>query len=724
MAPFSSLDEARRWLRQFECPRDDPSYTHSSMRGARDWVTSSGRLRIPDTEDAQRQLFDAISLSYRNWRPMCFVEMCTERRPFIEDIDILGSSNWDDSPPDDLIIESDFFKLRAKELRRLCPQIASLELTLFTASGWHRDKECYKASFHAIWRELVVTESLAGILRSETVASFKRLSEEEEPLKSLQRKLLDLSPKNTWDMVFDITSVRAGSFRMPFCDKFAQGAREKREVRPVGVYMFEFGEPSAAENDSVKQVSLIGPADLSEIEWLRRGTVRRPHDPPPPLVKLAPSIELSPGYPVDGARQAAHSSSPSLPQQVIDTLEGTSRWMRPAAELRDELNRRCGDLRGVESTWGELPSKPEEQRWQWKSKRKDVRGCVELRLPSGEIVVRGAEQQKARLHLLLQEIARPQAVMNTSVQEKRIGLQQDRRANVSKGSSSNIPGKAWDIPRYSAGEGETGSVRDRFLMSLCSSFWQSELLGAVSCRRGRGQMPMTDIFPVAKADSERAGCIIIVGEMVLLQTSDGLQLQLQGTGLGRRLLWQSLGDSPMEDLWVVQQELARLHECGDETLADASGTSAGLLPSTSSDQVPEGGSGGDTSSEDSVDGQDEPDPGCDAGTYEGPWHVVQRRRQRPRIDFPKLAEPKDPTTPTSQQQKNYNRRLKRRKARVMEAMEAELRKMEPPPLHGDPASPLLSSSLSLGRESWAAKVEFEQLEPAIRVSRWQRRAIK
>lgn len=238
-------------------------------------------------------------------------------------------------------------------------------------------------------------------------------------------------------------------------------------------------------------------------------------------------------------------------------------------------------------------------------------------------------------------------------------------------------------------------------------------------------MPMTDILPAAKADTERVGCIIIVGERMLLQTSNGLQLQLQGTGLGRRLLWQSLGDSPMDDLWVVQQEPARLRDCEDEMLAGASGTSTSLLPLTSLDQVSGGGSGGDTSSEDSVDSQGELDPECEAGTYAGPWRVVQRRRQRPHMHTPKLAEPKDPMTPKPYQQKNYNRRAKRREARVAVAVEAELRSMEmPSPLPGDSASPLLSPSLSLGRESWAAEAETERLEPAVRVSRWQRRAIQ
>lgn len=668
------------------------------MRGARDWVTTSGKLRIPDTEDAQRQLFEAISLSYWKWSPMCFVEMCTEHRPFIEDIDVLGSSSRSDSPPDNLLLETDFFKLRAKELRRFCPQIVSLELTLFTASGWHRDKECQKASFHAIWRNLVVTQSLARTLRSETVAAFERLSEE-EPLKSLRHKLLELSPKNSWDMVFDITSVQGGSFRMPFCDKVTQGAREGREVLPVGVYMFEFSEPSAAGAGDVKQVLQFRPNDLSDVDWLIRGSVRRPHDPPPPLVNLAPSIALLPDCPVDAPRQVSHSSAPTLAQDVIETFEGRSRWMRPAAEFREELNRRCGDHHGADSTWEKLPSKPEEQRWQWKSKRKDLRGCVELQLPSGKIVVKGDERQKARLFVILERIARPWVVTNTKVREKSAGPQQDHCANVPAGRTSNILGKAWDIPRHPADAGEQGSVCDRFLVSLCSNTWLSELLGVVSCRKGRGQRPMTDVFPVgATADAERVGSIIILGKSMLLQTSTGLQLQLQGSGLGKRLLWHVHGSIPLEeDLWTIHHDRAGMRNCEDEVPADALGTSASRLPVTSGFST--------IDPEEGVDSQDEPDPEDGAGAYLGPWRIVQRRRQRPQIHAPKLAELKDPAMPKPCQQKNFNRRAKRREAR-----EAEAREM---------AMPL--SSLPGPAPSRVPSPVTECREPANRASRWQRR---
>ena len=71
---------------------------------------------------------------------------------------------------------------------------------------------------------------------------------------------------------------------------------------------------------------------------------------------------------------------------------------------------------------------------------------------------------------------------------------------------------------------------------------------AVSCRRGGGQKPMVDVF---RTDPHRLGTIIILGDsMLLILTSDGAQLQLQGHGLGKHLLWHC---SPsLEDLWKMQ----------------------------------------------------------------------------------------------------------------------------------------------------------------------------
>ena len=40
-------------------------------------------------------------------------------------------------------------------------------------------------------------------------------------MSSLCQDLPDANPKNTWEGVFDVSSVRGGSFRMPFCGKMS-----------------------------------------------------------------------------------------------------------------------------------------------------------------------------------------------------------------------------------------------------------------------------------------------------------------------------------------------------------------------------------------------------------------------------------------------------------------------------------------------------------------------
>ena len=53
---------------------------------------------------------------------------------------------------------------------------------------------------------------------------------------------------------------------------------------------------------------------------------------------------------------------------------------------------------------------------------------------------------------------------------------------------------------------------------------------------------MVDVF---RTDPHRLGTIIILGDsMLLVLTSDGAQLQLQGHGLGKHLLWHCASRNP------------------------------------------------------------------------------------------------------------------------------------------------------------------------------------
>ena len=46
-----------------------------------------------DTADVQANLFDNIAEQYDRRQRLCLVEMCTNHKPFIEDLGILGKAN-------------------------------------------------------------------------------------------------------------------------------------------------------------------------------------------------------------------------------------------------------------------------------------------------------------------------------------------------------------------------------------------------------------------------------------------------------------------------------------------------------------------------------------------------------------------------------------------------------------------------------------------------------
>ena len=62
-----------------------------------------------DTADVQANLFDNIAEQYDRRQRLCLVEMCTNHKPFIEDLGILGKADAD-GPPSDLISSTDISK--------------------------------------------------------------------------------------------------------------------------------------------------------------------------------------------------------------------------------------------------------------------------------------------------------------------------------------------------------------------------------------------------------------------------------------------------------------------------------------------------------------------------------------------------------------------------------------------------------------------------------------
>ena len=120
-ASLQTTDRAHEWLKQWQADVDEPHYTHSSFWGAWDWDSSSGKFKIHESDEHRSMLFDCINVLYQNCQPLCVVEMCTDRRPFIEDIDVLGPCEGGENnmgTMDAIFLESEFFALRAS-----CPTV-------------------------------------------------------------------------------------------------------------------------------------------------------------------------------------------------------------------------------------------------------------------------------------------------------------------------------------------------------------------------------------------------------------------------------------------------------------------------------------------------------------------------------------------------------------------------------------------------------------------------
>jgi hypothetical protein len=116
-SPVAGTAEANSWLSQWSCNNSTEDYTHSSLFGCRDRRTESGRLNIPEEPEVRMRFHQHAIELYDRGSPLCLVEMCTSHYPFIEDIDVMGSSEQGSRPPDDMLLHSkEFWNLRVKAL--------------------------------------------------------------------------------------------------------------------------------------------------------------------------------------------------------------------------------------------------------------------------------------------------------------------------------------------------------------------------------------------------------------------------------------------------------------------------------------------------------------------------------------------------------------------------------------------------------------------------------
>mmetsp|Transcript_102522 Transcript_102522/g.328467 ORF Transcript_102522/g.328467 Transcript_102522/m.328467 type:complete len:716 (-) Transcript_102522:300-2447(-) len=395
--PREDSEDCQSWLKYFECEKGD-HYTHSSLRGGRDWTTASGQLDIPDTPEIRVQLEKMLIKMFHLARPLCWVEMSTPHYPFYEDIDVMGGNCA--GPPADLLNKR-FWLLRAEILHELFPDVDQFELTLYKAHGYQKEKGCFKASFHAVWPKLVVDRARANAVRLATLARFDQESARGNEISDTQRKLLQADERNTWDAIFDKASVQGGSFRMPFCDKIYRGSLEGRPILPDSVWRFGW-------DCGCIWYHLDGIAsDLSDAEWSMRGRVRLAAEPSglPALTRWKPPRFRGTKLPKQSSATSSslrswaerHQTKQEKEVSRWETEQRARRrqWSGPAIQLKEKLDESMGDPAGHESTWVRIQAKEGRSRWCWTSRR--LKGAVEVEEPTGEVFLRGSTENQAFL---------------------------------------------------------------------------------------------------------------------------------------------------------------------------------------------------------------------------------------------------------------------------------------------------------------------------------------
>lgn len=402
----SNWTEDDQFLRNFSVGFEQP-YTHSSLRGGRDDYTRTGRLCIPDLPEVKQRLHRIIAKKFTEMRPLCWVEMHTPYYPFYEDIDIIGTNRREDDPPENLLMNSkEFWNLRAEILHQLFPEVRCLELTLYKASGWNVQKGINKASFHTVWSQLIVDKERAEAVRKATVSEFERLSVN-GPLADLAKRLKRVNECNSWNAIFDVTSVNGGSCRMPFHDKIANGEPEGRPILPVGVWTFTFGD--RYDEPWFQQVHASG--DLRAEEWLERGTVRVPPDraltsfrPLKSGWKTAPPADMWKPSPYTSHRTRQNKGAKKMKSQA-DKWEAQQRRRRRYFKGTPErfkwwIDWLLGDEHGLESTLLPKAHQRTGKKWCWSSKR--LKGAVEIS-EEGEVFIQGNEAQQNELLQLVRQ---------------------------------------------------------------------------------------------------------------------------------------------------------------------------------------------------------------------------------------------------------------------------------------------------------------------------------
>jgi hypothetical protein len=392
------------------CDVKDPEWTHSSLMGRRDWFTFSGKLKVPSAMASQ--VAQAVALCYSAGRPMTLVERQTPNYPYTEDVDVLAPALQ--YPPDKLLFNPDdchrFWAIRAAILHEVFPAMNPLRLVLFSASGRSREKKCPKTSFHCVWPQIIVDTERAHVVRLQTVDRLTALSQPEYPLCQLAQQLQEAMtdptgatepPTDIWNTIFDITAVRAGTFRMPLNDKWykAEETLEGRPVRPLNVIDFRFNPETPG---ALPQVFVADNKMITHAQWVQLGSVRRP-------AGTALTVWCSPiPRPTWTARRQPTASSSYKPKgpgraATPEAAEPAAmfKYSGTVADFKRQLDYQMSDPEGNQSTLSDLPG----GHVTWKQLR--VKGCIRFTPEAGLLFVQGNEEQKTFLVDLLKGWTEP-----------------------------------------------------------------------------------------------------------------------------------------------------------------------------------------------------------------------------------------------------------------------------------------------------------------------------
>lgn len=336
---MKKFEEIRQFFYLYETTGSN--MTHCCLMGSQDFFTTTGKWHFPDAPDVQDQLFANIAWLFERQVYCYMVERQTPRFPFIEDLDIQASADWDGvkvnpKPPDELIMNlpndqvggdpGEFMRRRAMAVHMIYPQLDHIEIYVYSASGYNKGKDLLKTSFHLVFPQLIVDPDRAPVIRHATLGLFHRETAKKNSfLQILQDKLLRLHESNTWELVFDNTTIHArNGLRMPYNDKGSsviESEREQklvkegkmsknkaqkkrvREDRPsvaVGRLRFEFGKDEAGADCITRAFWDRHRGSMSTNDWIKYGTCRRDPNNLPDLTewRLAKEvIEMLPTKP-------------------------------------------------------------------------------------------------------------------------------------------------------------------------------------------------------------------------------------------------------------------------------------------------------------------------------------------------------------------------------------------------------------------------------------------